>query len=72
LIETVWGIESVYQFKKEQIILVVEKLIRHPHVHLENAETLNTVLTFFSVSSAGFADCLILNKAQQRQLVLYI
>ncbi|MDM8524561.1 PIN domain-containing protein [Desulfococcaceae bacterium HSG8] len=69
LTETVWVLESVYQFGKEQIILVLEKLIRH--VHLENAEILDNVLTVFNAGNAGFADCLILNDAQRRQLVLY-
>ncbi len=71
LTETVWVLESVYKFSKEQIVFLLEKLIRHPHVHLENAEKLNNVLTVFSAGNAGFADCLILNEAQQRHLVLY-
>ncbi len=71
LAETVWVLESVYQFSKEQIILVLEKLIQHPHVHLENSEMLNNVLTVFSAGNAGFADCLILSDAQRMQLVLY-
>lgn len=71
LVETVWVLESVYQFTKEQIILVLEKLIQHSHVHLENAEDLDSALTIFSASNADFADCLILNDAQRRQLVLY-
>jgi len=71
LTETVWVLESVYKFSKEQIICVLEKMIRHPHVHLENVEKLNNILTVFSAGNAGFADCLILNEAQQRHFVLY-
>ena len=32
LIETVWVLQSAYKFTKEQIILVVEKLIQHPNI----------------------------------------
>ena len=71
LVETVWVLESVYQFNKEQVLFAVQKLIQHPHVHLENPERLNNVLTVFSASNAGFADCLILNEAQSRELILY-
>lgn len=71
LIETVWVLERAYDFTKEQIILVLEKLIQHPHVHLEDAENLNGALTVFSASNAGFADCLILNDAQRKHLVLH-
>ena len=71
LAETVRVLESVCQFSKEQIILVLEKLIRHPHVHLEYSEMLNNVLTVFSAGNAGFADCLILSDAQHIQFILY-
>ena len=71
LIETVWVLESAYKFSKAQIIMVLEALINNPQVHLEDADCLDTVLTVFSAGSAGFADCLILNDAQHRQLVLY-
>jgi len=71
LIETVWVLESAYKFSKAQIIMVLEALINNPQVHLEDAECLDTVLTVFSAGSASFADCLILNDAQHRQLVLY-
>ncbi|MBF0378889.1 MAG: type II toxin-antitoxin system VapC family toxin [Desulfamplus sp.] len=71
LIETVWVLQSSYKFTKEQIVSVLEKLIQHPCVHLENAANLDNALTVFSTSNAGFADCLILNDARKRQLVLY-
>jgi len=49
----------------------LEKLIQHPHVHLEYSEMLNNVLTVFISGNAGFADCLILNDTQHIQLILY-
>jgi predicted nucleic-acid-binding protein len=71
LVETVWVLQSAYQFTKEQIILVLEKLIQHPNIHLEDSESLDSALTIFSASNAGFADCLILNDAQRKNCVLH-
>ena len=71
LVETVWVLQSAYQFNKEQILLIFEKLIQHPNFHLEDATNLYSVLTIFSAGNAGFADCLILNDAQHNQLILH-
>lgn len=71
LIESVWVLERAYEFTKEQIILALETLMQHPNIHLEDAENLNNALTIFSASNAGFADCLILNDAQRKRLVLH-
>ncbi len=62
---------SSYQFSKEQIISVLERLIQHPNIHLENITNLDNALTIFSASNVGFSDCVILNEAQRQQLVLY-
>jgi predicted nucleic-acid-binding protein len=71
LIETVWVLESAYEFTKEQIILALEALMQHPNIHLEDTENVNNALTIFSASNAGFADCLILTDAQRKHLVLH-
>lgn len=71
LIETIWVLQTSYQFNKEQILLVLEKLHNHPDIILENAEYLESDLAVFNSSNVGFADCLILNDAQRRQLVLH-
>jgi predicted nucleic-acid-binding protein len=71
LIETLWVLQTTYQFKKEQILLVLEKLRNHPDIILENAETLDADLALFNISNVGFADCLILNNANRQQLVLH-
>jgi predicted nucleic-acid-binding protein len=71
LIECIWVLQSSYKFSKEQIIGVLELLIQHPNIHLEDVASLDNTLTIFSASNAGFADCLILNDAQREQLVLH-
>jgi predicted nucleic-acid-binding protein len=71
LIETVWVLQSTYKFTKEKIILVLEKLMQHPNIHLEDKASLDNALTIFSASNAGFADCLILNDVKHKQMVLH-
>lgn len=71
LVETVQVLQSSYKFSKDQVVAVLEKLIEHPNIHLEDAENLDNVLTLYSASNAGFADCLILDHAQHKQLVLH-
>ncbi len=71
LIETVWVLQSTYKFTKEQIILVLEKLMQHSNIYLEDKASLDNALTIFSASNAGFADCLILNDAKHQQMVLH-
>ena len=71
LVETIWVLQKVYSFKKPQVILVLKKLIQHPHLHLEDTEILEHALHIFNVSNADFADCLILSKAQQNDLALH-
>lgn len=71
LIETLWVLQSRYKLAKEEIIAVVEKLIQHPRIQLENADGINQALAVFRVCNAGFADCLILNNANRQQLVLH-
>lgn len=71
LVETVWVLESVYRLSKEQVIILLEKLVQHPRIHLENAEQVNSALTVFSAIHADFADCLILSDALHRQLMLH-
>lgn len=50
LIETIWVLQTSYQFSKEQILLVLEKLRSHPDIILENAEDLETDLAVFRSS----------------------
>ena len=71
LVETLWVLQATYQFKKEQILLVLEKLRSHPDIILENAEYLESDVAVFNSGNVGFADCLILNNAQRKQLVLH-
>jgi len=71
LIETLWVLQSNYQFKKEQILLALETLLHHPDIILENADSLTIILKLFATGNIGFADCSILNAAKNKQLILH-
>ncbi len=71
LIETVWVLQSRYKLTKEQLIIVIEKIIQHPRIHLDNAVSVDNALTLYSACNAGFADCTILNEAKKKQLALH-
>lgn len=71
LVETVWVLESVYELNKQQIILLLEKLVQHPRIDLENAGHINSALTLFSAIHGDFADCIILSDALHKQLTLH-
>lgn len=71
LVEVVWVLQTSYRFNRMQIALVLEKLSNHPHIHLENDVDIKAGLELFNHANVGFADCLIVNDAQSRQLVLH-
>jgi predicted nucleic-acid-binding protein len=71
LIETVWVLQSRYKLTKEQLIIVIEKIIQHPRIHFDNTASVDNALTLYSACNAGFADCTILNEAKNKQLVLH-
>ena len=71
LIETIWVLQSRYKLTKEHLIVVIEKLIQHPRIHLENTASVDNALTLYSACNTGFADCTILNEAKKKQLILH-
>ncbi|MCV6638591.1 type II toxin-antitoxin system VapC family toxin [Candidatus Albibeggiatoa sp. nov. NOAA] len=71
LIETIWVLQKVYSFDKQKIILVLDKVIHHPHIHLEDSEIVKQTLDIFRSSNADFSDYLIFNKAQHQNLILH-
>ena len=47
------------------------KVEHRVNIHVEDMASLDNALTIFSASNAGFADCLILNDAKYKQMVLH-
>jgi predicted nucleic-acid-binding protein len=59
LVETVWVLESSYNFKKSQVEEVLETLLRSQELVVERADLAWQALRTFSTSRVDFSDCLI-------------
>lgn len=57
--ELAWVLEASYEFKKNEIIQVLEGLLRSAELVIERAEIVTQALHTFRGARAGFADCLI-------------
>lgn len=57
--ELIWVLEFSYHFKKPEIEVVIEKLLRSQELIIEQAEIVSQALRTFRISRANFADCLI-------------
>ena len=66
LAETSWVLASVYRLDDDQIATVVEMLLSHQQLSLQDSEVVAAALEHFrAVHSVGFADCLILEVARK-------
>ena len=67
LCEVVWTLRSRYKYSKEQMTGVLEKLLLVREIVMESQSQVSQALESYRASSAGFADCLIveLSKAQR-------
>ena len=59
LAELIWVLQFSYDFDKNEITVVVEKMTRSAELQLERAEVVAQALGQFRVSKADFSDCLI-------------
>lgn len=57
--ELVWVLETSYDFKKNQIVQVLESLLRSKEVVIERADVVAQALQTFGASRVDFTDCLI-------------
>jgi len=58
-VELVWVLQSCYHAKRQDIVLVLETILRSRELIVERAELVWQALRRFSGSNADFADCLI-------------
>ncbi len=65
LTELVWVLAGCYASGKDELIAVLEGLLRAKGLQVENAETVWKALRLFKEGSADFADCLIECSASQ-------
>jgi predicted nucleic-acid-binding protein len=66
LAETSWVLSSVYGLSEEQIGTVIEMLLSHEHLSLQDADVVSAALEQFRAATApGFVDCLVLEIARK-------
>jgi predicted nucleic-acid-binding protein len=65
LAETIWVLASVYERTAAQQITILEMLLGHESLVLQDADTVTAALAHFQRKPAlGFSDCLVLEIAQ--------
>ncbi|HXA47756.1 MAG TPA: type II toxin-antitoxin system VapC family toxin [Burkholderiaceae bacterium] len=65
LVELVWVMQSCYSASKDEIVAVLDKLLRTQELLIENAETAIKAFNMFANSKADFSDCLIERSANK-------
>lgn len=66
LAEATWVLSSVYDRAPDEIATVVEMLLNHEHLTLQDSEAVTVaVRRFRKQPSLGFSDCLILEVARK-------
>ena len=66
LAETIRVLDSVYEMSRAQIAVVVEMLLNHRELTIQDADTVAASLDHYRLGSAvDFSDCLILEIARQ-------
>lgn len=66
LVETVWVLKSVYALADERIQAVLEVLLGHVHLSIQDPETVTAALeAYCERPTLGFSDCLIVALARK-------
>jgi predicted nucleic-acid-binding protein len=66
LAETAWVLGAVYELGHDEIATVMEMLLSHEHLSLQDTEVVAAALEQFRIApSPGFTDCLVLEIARK-------
>ncbi|MEA2568350.1 MAG: hypothetical protein QOI24_351 [Acidobacteriota bacterium] len=66
LAETSWVLGTVYGLEHDEIATVVEMLLSHEHLSLQDAEVIAAALAHYrAIPALGFTDCLVLELARK-------
>ena len=66
LAETAWVLGAVYELAHDEIATVVEMLLSHEHLSLQDAEVVSVALERYrEIPTLGFTDCLVLEIARK-------
>jgi predicted nucleic-acid-binding protein len=69
-VETVWVLESAYNFDKQSVIKAIEHINSHTLFKLQSPQLFDEALSLFKASNAGLSDCLILVESLNQQVPL--
>ena len=64
IVELVWVMQGCYASSKDEIVLILKKLLQIRTILVENAEVVLKALHTYSGSAGDFADCLIEGSAR--------
>ena len=70
-VETVWVLESAYDFDKTSMCRILDHLLSHPQFQLQSAESFHAAVALFRKHAADFSDCLILTVSLANNLILH-
>jgi predicted nucleic-acid-binding protein len=66
LAETAWVLTSVYQLDRGSLAQIIEMLLHHRDLVLQDSDTVKAALELFRGKPAlGFSDCLVLESARK-------
>lgn len=65
LVELVWVMQSCYKATRQEMLAILDLLLRTPELSIDNTETAMQAVREFAVSTADFADCLIARSAHK-------
>jgi predicted nucleic-acid-binding protein len=66
LAETIWVLDAVHERSAAQLAAVVEMLLNHAHLSVQDADVVGRALMQFRARPAlGFSDCLVLEVARK-------
>lgn len=66
-VETVWVLQSAYEFDKTALLGILEDLRGNPAVLLEQRHRFDAALSDYRVGNADFSDCLILAASRENR-----
>jgi predicted nucleic-acid-binding protein len=59
LAELDWVLTHVYNFRREEFLLVIDQLFQTSNISFENPDLVRKACKSYSISTADFSDCLI-------------
>jgi predicted nucleic-acid-binding protein len=65
LAELIWVLDSTYGLKQAQLSTVVEMLLKHQDITIQDADVVEVALGMFRPSGPDFSDCLVLAAARK-------